>query len=84
MVNPVSQEEMEEPTYLIADVANTCPLDPTQRTTIEATTTIRSVGGAGVHYFWHQESREGAPPPTPEGCATKSRWDPITKGTEII
>lgn len=29
--------------YLIADVANTCPLDPTLRTTTEATTTIRSV-----------------------------------------
>lgn len=48
----LSQEEMEEPTYLIADVANTCPLEPTQRTTIEATTTMRSVGGAGGHDFW--------------------------------
>lgn len=30
-------------TYLIAEVANTCPLDPMLRTIIEATTTIRSV-----------------------------------------
>jgi hypothetical protein len=26
----------------MADVANTCPLEPTQRTTMEATTTMRS------------------------------------------
>lgn len=30
-------------THLMADVANTCPLEPTQRTTMEATTTMRSV-----------------------------------------
>lgn len=30
--------------YLIAEVANTCPLEPTQRTTMEATTTMRSEG----------------------------------------
>lgn len=28
--------------YLIADVANTCPLDPTPSTMIEAMTTIKS------------------------------------------
>ena len=28
--------------YLTAEVANTCPLDPTDRTITEATTTIRS------------------------------------------
>lgn len=83
-MGPVSQEEMEEPTYLIADVANTCPLEPTQRTTIEATTTMRSVGGAGVITSGIQESGEGVLPPTPEGYATKARWDPITKGTGII
>lgn len=27
----------------MAEVANTCPLEPTQRTTIEATTTMRSM-----------------------------------------
>lgn len=32
------------PTYLMAEVANTCPLEPTQRTTMEATTTMRSGG----------------------------------------
>lgn len=55
MVGPVSQGEREEPTYLIADVANTCPLEPTQRTTIEATTTMRSVEGAAGYYFWHPQ-----------------------------
>lgn len=30
-------------TYLIAEVANNCPLDPILRIIIEATTTIRSV-----------------------------------------
>lgn len=55
MVGPVSQGEMEESTYLIADVANTCPLEPTQRTTIEATTTMRSVEGAAGYYFWHPQ-----------------------------
>ena len=29
-------------TYLIADVANTCPLEPTDNTTTDATTTIKS------------------------------------------
>jgi hypothetical protein len=33
---------------LMADVANTCPLEPTERTTMEATTTIRS---EIAHYF---------------------------------
>lgn len=35
------------PLYLMAEVANTCPLEPTQRTTMEARTTIRS--GEGWH-----------------------------------
>jgi hypothetical protein len=38
----VPQGELEAWTYLMADVANTCPLEPTQRTTMEATTTMRS------------------------------------------
>lgn len=65
MVGPVSQGEMEESTYLIADVANTCPLEPTQSTTIEATTTMRSVGGAAGHYFWHLEIWGGCVPTHP-------------------
>lgn len=34
--------------YLMAEVANTCPLEPTQRTTMEARTTMRSGGRGGT------------------------------------
>ena len=40
---------VRSPTYLMAEVANTCPLEPTQRTTIEATTTMRSGGQSRRH-----------------------------------
>lgn len=32
-----------DPHYLTAEVAKTCPLEPTERTMTEATTTIKSV-----------------------------------------
>lgn len=34
--------ELGAQAYLMAEVANTCPLEPTQRTTMEARTTMRS------------------------------------------
>ena len=35
--------------YLIADVANTCPLLPTDKTTMDATTTIKSVNNINTN-----------------------------------
>lgn len=50
------------PAYLMAEVANTCPLEPTQRTTMEATTTMRSGGSRGA---WEGCSA-GKPAPYPQ------------------
>lgn len=56
--------------YLMAEVANTCPLEPTQSTTMEATTTMRSEGSRALSPAW--PLAQG----TELGGGTASRRDP--------
>lgn len=45
--------------YLIAEVAKTCPFDPTLSTTTDATTTIRSAPGKNMQSFVFFIIRDG-------------------------